>query len=142
MSDPMRVQLDRANGSSPAQSSQGKPAVQNQTGMSFADALNKVQDVRFSTHAQKRLQSRQINLSEESVNRLSEAVDKAEKKGGQSSLVLVDDLAFIVNVRDRVVVTALDTNQRGEGVFTQIDSVVFADPAAQQMPRSTIDRKC
>ena len=41
----------------------------------------------------------------------------------------MDDLAFIVNVKNRLVVTAMDTNKRGEGVFTQIDSVVFADPA-------------
>jgi hypothetical protein len=41
----------------------------------------------------------------------------------------MDDLAFIVNIKDRLVVTAMDTNNRGEGVFTKIDSVVFADPA-------------
>jgi hypothetical protein len=41
----------------------------------------------------------------------------------------MDDLAFIVNVKDRVVVTTMDAKQRGEGVFTQIDSVVFADKA-------------
>jgi len=57
------------------------------------------------------------------------AVDKAEKRGGKESLVMVDDMAFIVNVKDRVVVTALDSKNRGEGVFTQIDSVVFADPS-------------
>jgi hypothetical protein len=43
--------------------------------------------------------------------------------------VLVDDMTFIVNVKQRLVVTALDANSRGEGVFTQIDSVVFADPS-------------
>jgi len=50
-----------------------------------------------------------------------------EKRGGKESLVLMDDLAFIVNVRQRLVVTALDARERGEGVFTQIDSVVLAD---------------
>jgi hypothetical protein len=42
-------------------------------------------------------------------------------------MVLMDDMAFIVNVKDRVIVTALDSASRREGVFTQIDSVVFAD---------------
>jgi len=42
--------------------------------------------------------------------------------------VLMDDLAFIVNVRDRLVVTAVDLEKRGQGVFTQIDSVVIAEP--------------
>jgi flagellar operon protein len=79
-------------------------------------------------------------LNSDNVNRLSDAIDKAEKRGGKSSLVMVDDLAFIVNVHNRTVVTALDTNQRGEGVFTQIDSVVFADPAVQSI-KPSIDVK-
>lgn len=98
-------------------------------GNSFAETLSEVQNVRFSNHAQKRLEYRNINLTEDGMTRLANAVDKAEKRGGKESLVMVDDMAFIVNVRDRLVVTALDSKNRGEGVFTQIDSVVFADPS-------------
>jgi flagellar operon protein len=87
------------------------------------------------------MQSRDINLSSDNVSRLSDAIDKAEKRGGKSSLVMVDDLAFIVNIQSRTVVTALDKNQRGEGVFTQIDSVVFADPAEDSAVKSLIDLK-
>ena len=139
MSDPFRVQLERVNGvgQQPA-----KPASTPQTvqGPSFSETLETVQGVRFSNHAQKRLQSREIYLDRDNVNRLSDAIDKAEKRGGKSSLVMVDDLAFIVNVPDRTVVTALDKNQRGEGVFTQIDSVVFADPASNST-KPSIDVK-
>lgn len=92
----------------------------------FSEALNQA-NLRFSNHAQKRLESRNINLADDGLVRLASAVDKAEQRGGQDSLVLMDDLAFIVNVPDRKVVTALDTNERGEGVFTRIDSVVLAD---------------
>ena len=53
---------------------------------------------------------------------------------------MVDDMAFIVNVRDRLVVTALDSKNRGEGVFTQIDSVVFADPSDNDQ-NSTVNIK-
>ncbi|HEX2996581.1 MAG TPA: TIGR02530 family flagellar biosynthesis protein [Anaerolineales bacterium] len=138
MTDPFHVQLGRVNGvgEQPA-----KPAgtVKPVQGPSFIETLENVQGVRFSNHAMKRLQSREIDLNSENVSRLSDAIDKAEKRGGKSSLVMVDDLAFIVNVHDRTVVTALDTNQRGEGVFTQIDSVVFADPAGS--PKSSIDVK-
>jgi flagellar operon protein len=137
MTDPFRVQLGRVNGvgEQPAKSAGTSKPVQ---GNSFLETLESVQGVRFSNHALKRLQSREINLNSDNVNRLSDAIDKAEKRGGKSSLVMVDDLAFIVNVHDRTVVTALDTNQRGEGVFTQIDSVVFADPSGT---RSSIDIK-
>jgi flagellar operon protein len=93
------------------------------SGQSFAEIL----DLKFSKHAQNRLQARQITLDDAGLARLAAAVDKVEKRGGQESLVLMDDLAFIVNVPERMVVTAMDANKRGEGVFTQIDSVVLAD---------------
>lgn len=128
MTDPFHVQLGRVNGAGQAPekpASMPKPV----QGPSFTEVLENVQGVRFSNHAQKRLQSREIYLNDDSVTRLSDAIDKAEKRGGKSSLVMVDDVAFIVNVPDRTVVTALDKDQRGEGVFTQIDSVVFANPA-------------
>lgn len=97
-------------------------------GISFAEQLSQAQEagLKFSNHAQKRLQSRSIQLPDDGLARLAEAVDKAEKRGGKESLVLMDELAFIVNVPNRVVVTALDARSRGEGVFTQIDSVVIA----------------
>lgn len=139
MTDSFRVQLGKVTG---AADQTTKPAGTSAPvqGPSFLETLQNVQNVKFSTHAQKRLQTRDINLNDENVSRLSNAIDKAEKRGGKSSLVMVDDLAFIVNVKDRMVVTALDSNQRGEGVFTQIDSVVFADPSVSS-PRSSIDRK-
>ncbi len=146
MADVTRIQPGSAQGVAPKA---GQPAASQKPaagGASFADTLSRLsgnppaqtgsstgaQDVRFSNHAQKRLESRDIALTPESVNRLSDAIDKAEKRGGKSSLVMVDDLAFIVNVRERTVVTALDANHRGEGVFTQIDSVVFAEPSASE----------
>jgi flagellar operon protein len=106
--------------------SRAAPA-QASTQASFAEALQDAQGVRFSNHAQKRLEKRSISLSEDGLARLASAVDKANQRGGQESLVLMDNLAFIVNVRDRLVVTALDEQSRREGVFTQIDSVVFAN---------------
>jgi flagellar operon protein len=131
MTEPFSVQLGRVNGigAQPA-AQQSTAAVTEQSTTSFLETLESVQRVKFSNHAQSRMQSREISLNSENVNRLSDAIDKAEKRGGKSSLVVVDDLAFIVNVQNRMVITALDKNQRGEGVFTQIDSVVFADPAS------------
>jgi flagellar operon protein len=114
------------------------PKVNKDVETSFAETLSQTQNVRFSNHAQKRLEARNINLTDDGISRLSNAVDKAEKRGGKESLVMVDDMAFIVNVRDRLVVTALDSKNRGEGVFTQIDSVVFADPSDNNKS-STID---
>ncbi len=152
MADPFHVQLGRVNGvgaqpvtqASGTVTSNASGTATSADGLSFLETLENVQRVRFSNHAQSRMQSRDINLNSENVNRLSDAIDKAEKRGGKSSLVMVDDLAFIVNVQSRTVVTALDKDQRGEGVFTQIDSVVFADPAndpALSGQKSSIDIK-
>jgi flagellar operon protein len=141
MADSYSAQLGRINASIPS-SQTAQPAVsagKNASGANFADVLAQTQDVKFSNHAQKRLQTRDIQLSQDNVNRLSDAIDKAGKRGGKSSLVMMDDMAFIVNVPQRLVVTALDAGHRGEGVFTQIDSVVFADPSSGAT--STVDRK-
>ncbi len=141
MTEPFSVQLGRVNGiGAQPVAQQSTAAATEQNTASFLETLESVQRVKFSNHAQSRMQSRDINLNSENVNRLSDAIDKAEKRGGKSSLVVVDDLAFIVNVQNRMVITALDKNQRGEGVFTQIDSVVFADPASETQ-KSSIDVK-
>lgn len=128
MADPIR--FDPAQSIKPVQGqTTPKPNMQRVEGSSFADTLANVQNLRFSNHAQKRMQVREISLSDDGISRLANAVEKADKRGGKESLVMVDDLAFIVNIKDRLVVTALDPGSRGEGVFTKIDSVVFADPA-------------
>lgn len=126
MTDPIRV-----NAVQPQTTQSGSQVANHaKSGSSFADTLAQVEGLRFSNHAQKRLDDRSINLPDDGIQRLNEAVEKAKARGGKESLILMDDLAFIVNVKDRVVVTTMDAKQRGEGVFTQIDSVVFADKAA------------
>src|SRR5687768_16383598 len=114
-----RVNLTTSTPASPAPNagrrSRAAPAQAGAQG-SFAEALENAQGVRFSNHAQKRLEKRSISLSEDGLARLANAVDKASQRGGQESLVLMDNLAFIVNVRDRLVVTALDEQSRREGV--------------------------
>ena len=138
MVDPIRVNTSKPVSPVQNQNSQAQPAG-NIPGPNFADTLASVQNLRFSNHAQKRLQVRNINLDNDGIARLAGAVDKAEKRGGKESLVMVDNLAFIVNVKERLVVTALDENSRGDGVFTQIDSVVFADPAQTDQPADNVN---
>lgn len=93
----------------------------------FQEALERAKTIRFSNHAQNRLQKREISLSDDGLRRLSEAIDQVERRGGHDSLILMDGIAFIVNVQNRLIVTAVDANSRRGGVFTQIDSVVLAD---------------
>jgi flagellar operon protein len=125
MTEPFRVNPVRPV--QPGQSANPTAARPTATaGKTFGQALQQA-ELRFSNHAQKRLEARDIRLNDDSLNRLSAAVDRVAQRGGKESLVLMDDLAFIVNVKDRLVVTAMDGDSRGEGVFTQIDSVVLAE---------------
>lgn len=123
MADPLRIQTTQPAPAGYSRPS-GRPAPA--SGVSFDEALDQAQ-VRFSNHAQKRLEARGIQLNDDGLTRLNDAVSRAAQRGGRESLVLMDDLAFIVNVKNRLVVTAIDGARRGEGVFTQIDSVVLAD---------------
>ena len=96
--------------------------------VSFEEILKRKQDVseafelKFSKHAAMRLEDRNINLS----RKQSERLQKASEKGIQESLVMVDSLAFIVNVPNKTVVTAMDQGETEKNVFTNIDGAVIA----------------
>jgi len=124
------ISLNPASRAAADASSAARPAANAKGAGAFAAALDAANTrgaggVRFSNHAQQRLASRNIDLGQEQQMQLSNAIDKAAQRGGNQSLVLMDNLAFIVNVPNRTVVTALDDQSRKEGVFTQIDSVVL-----------------
>ena len=84
-------------------------------------------EIKFSKHATQRLDERNISLSVEQSERLNAGVQKASEKGINDSLVIVDSLAFIVNVPNQTVVTAMDqTESTDNNVFTNIDGAVIA----------------
>lgn len=97
-----------------------------QTG-GFDQILNQTMGaLKFSQHATQRLQSRNINLNPEQMNQLKTAVDKAAQKGARESLILMNnDLALVVSVTNRTVITAMDGSSIRDNVFTNIDSAVI-----------------
>lgn len=97
-------------------------------GGSFGDALRRAdQELRLSRHAQKRIDRRELDLDAGRLDRLNDAITSAAEKGGRNSVVLLDDLAVVVDVRERTVVTAMNREEGGRNrVFTNIDSVVIA----------------
>jgi flagellar operon protein len=82
--------------------------------------------IQFSRHATKRIEQRGLQLDDTRMARLEQAVGQAEAKGSKDSLILLDELALVVSVQNRTVVTAMDEQSRKEHVFTNIDSVVIA----------------
>lgn len=99
------------------------------TGIPFYEILKekeaslKETELKFSKHANERLASRNIDLTDEQYKRLQDGARKASEKGIKESLVLVDDLAFIVNIRNNTVITAV--NEGEEKIFTNIDGAVI-----------------
>ena len=81
--------------------------------------------VKFSAHAASRLTSRGIDMGAEQMRKLGEAVDKAAAKGIDETLILTKDAAFIVSVKNRTVVTAMDRTQLDGNVFTNIEGAVI-----------------
>jgi flagellar operon protein len=71
-----------------------------------------------------RMQQRGISLKPEQLSKIVTAVEAAEAKGAKDSLILYRDIAMIVNVPSKTVVTAIDGGSAEGNVFTQIDSAV------------------
>ena len=114
------------------QSKQGKISTDAGESLSFQDILNKTAEnaektagVRFSKHAANRLAERNIELTDNQMERLQEGTMKAGAKGINESLVLVDQLAFIVNIPNHTVVTAMNQTEADESIFTNIDGAVI-----------------
>ncbi len=92
----------------------------------FTRALEHSQ-LEFSRHALKRIEQRGLQMDAPRLERLEQAVARAGTKGARDSLILLDELALVVSVQNRTVLTAMDETTRKEHVFTNIDSVVIAE---------------
>lgn len=99
------------------------------SGVAFSQILNSKIDseLKFSAHASTRIKSRNIDITPEIMGKLEKAVAGAANKGSRDSLILMKNLAFIVNIPNRTVITAMDGESMKENVFTNIDSAVIAD---------------
>lgn len=84
-----------------------------------------IEKVKFSQHAKARLQVRNINLTSEEIDKINMAVDKAAAKGSKEALILMNNLAMVVSVKNRTVITAVDGENLKDNVFTNIDSAVI-----------------
>lgn len=92
-------------------------------GPDFASVLQ--DQLKVSGHAKTRLESRNIDLSQAQWDRVVGGVNAAAAKGARESLVMVDDAALVVSVKNRTVITAVDKATLKDNVFTNIDSAVI-----------------
>jgi flagellar operon protein len=100
---------------------------------SFRDVLRTAQapsvrqPLKFSAHAQQRLESRNIRLTSDDLAKMNVMADKAAAKGSKQSLFMMRDVAMVVSITNRTVITAVDQSSMKENVFTNIDSAAILD---------------
>ncbi len=99
------------------------------TETSFGDLLKdkvlKNSNLTLTKHAVNRVEERQIDMSDENIDRLSEGVKIAEEKGLHAPLILIDRTAFIINLKNRAVVTTMNGDDLKNNAFTNIDGTVI-----------------
>ena len=83
------------------------------------------QELKFSKHASERLTDRNIILTDEQLQRLEDGAQKASNKGIKESLVILDNLSFIINTKNNTVVTAMNQSSDKENIYTNIDGAVI-----------------
>lgn len=94
---------------------------------SFEDVLSQIgkKELKFSKHALDRIKSRNIELTQQDITKISDAVDKADAKGVKEALILMNDNVFIASVRTKTIITASPEDQLKDSVFTNIDGAVI-----------------
>ncbi|WP_246637654.1 TIGR02530 family flagellar biosynthesis protein [Crassaminicella profunda] len=94
---------------------------------SFAQVLNNIssEDVKFSKHAKERLESRDITINHQDMNKINEALNKAKQKGIKETLILMNNKAFVASVKSKTIITVATDEQLKENIFTNIDGAVI-----------------
>ncbi|MDO9493798.1 TIGR02530 family flagellar biosynthesis protein [Acetobacterium sp.] len=97
------------------------------TETSFKDLLDQQikNTVTFTKHASIRKEQRNIEVSDNDLEKLGDACDKAQEKGIGNALIMMDNSAFIVNAADKRVITVMDKNEMKNKLFNDIDGAVF-----------------
>jgi len=109
----------------PQQAQRQPPGSDGTFGAALREALSRPGELVFSRHARERLAQANIVLDGEDVTAISSAVSRAGAGGARESLILMDDVAFVVSVPNRTVITVVEADRMRENVFTNIDSTVI-----------------
>jgi len=109
----------------PTSSPSFRAVLDNVAAQQQAPAATSGEPLKFSAHAMQRLQSRNISLTSDDVTKMSAMADKAAAKGAKNSLFIVRDTAMIVSIKNRTVITAVDSDSMKDNVFTNIDSAAI-----------------
>ena len=82
-------------------------------------------EISFSKHALARAEERGLDVSNEKIARLKDGLRIAEEKGLKDPLILVENEAYIVNVKNARVITAIKSSDLKGRAVTNIDGTVI-----------------
>ena len=121
------ILIGNTSGIDPARKNNANPKNQVPS-TDFQDILSQAElrpELSLSLHAQKRVDERSITMDSTEFAKLKTALQTLENKGGRESLVVTDRAAYIIDVANRKVITAMNKQDLKENVFTKIDSTLF-----------------
>ena len=123
---PSNKSVDSTNKLGKGETSEFKELLDNNLEKSEQSPLSEApKGLHLSTHAMRRLQERNLSIDKDEFAKIQSAVDKLKLKGGQDSLVITSNAAYIIDVPKNTIVTAIDKDSIGENVFTKIDSTIL-----------------
>ncbi|HCT63694.1 MAG TPA: flagellar biosynthesis protein [Lachnospiraceae bacterium] len=98
--------------------------------ISFEAVLNqqyeeKGKELQLSKHAKERVLERGIDVDTQLMTTLNEAAQAARQKGATNTVLIGQDAAFVVNIPNGIIVTAISAEELKNNVFTNIDSAVL-----------------
>ncbi len=106
--------------------SQGKASHARRVSASFADVLSaEEKKVSFSQHAMTRLQERNLTFTQQDLTKLDDTVERMAQKGARESLIYLNNVALVVSVANKKVITAMDGMSARDNIFTNIDSAAI-----------------
>ena len=92
---------------------------------SFQEHLQQAQqELKISKHASERMQERNIEISQQQWQQITDKVFEARDKGVKQPLVLTDQAALIVSAKNATVITAMDRYEAKSQLFTNIDGTI------------------
>lgn len=93
---------------------------------SFNELLSDLKsNITISKHAAQRLKERNIFITEEKWTEISGKMAEAKSKGVSDALVVLDDVALVVNTNKNTVITALKHQEAKQRIFTNINGTIL-----------------
>ena len=87
--------------------------------------LKQGEHLKISKHAEQRMEARGIYIEPSTWTMITLKVQEAKERGINESLVITDQAAFIVSVKNQTVITALDRQEATEQIFTNINGTII-----------------